>query len=110
SLGGGSPKDWAAMRRLTASPPADFTAVNQAAFASLGVTAASFSTGPMRQDGDTAQQAVTEHLTLGTIGQINIKTTIDLVNRGGRWLLRWSTSTITTHIGPDDKDSLSSPC
>ena len=59
-----SHRDWAAMRRLTASPPADFTAVNQAAFASLGVTAASFSTDPMRQAGDTAQQAVTEHLTL----------------------------------------------
>ena len=98
-----SRQDWAAMRLLTPSPPADFTAVNQAAFASLGVTAASFSTGPMRQAGDTAQQAVTEHLTLGTLGQINIKTTIDLINRGGRWLLRWSPSTITPQLHAGDK-------
>jgi len=98
-----SHQDWAGMRQLTASPPADFTAVNQAAFASLGVTAASFSTGPMRQAGDTAQQAVTEHLTLGTLGQINIKTTIDLINRGGRWLLRWFPSTIAPQLRAGDK-------
>ena len=98
-----SHQDWAAMRRLTASPPADFTAVNQAAFASLGVTAASFTPGPIRQAGDTAQQAVTEHLTLGTLGQVSIKTTIDLVNRGGRWLLRWSPSTITPQLHAGDK-------
>ena len=98
-----SHQDWAGMRQLTASPPADFTAVNQAAFASLGVTAASFSTGPMRQAGDTAQQAVTEHLTLGTLGQINIRTTIDLINRGGRWLLRWFPSTIAPQLRAGDK-------
>src|SRR5215468_12262088 len=98
-----SHQDWAAMRRLTASPPADFTAVNRAAFASLGVTGAAFTPGPLRQAGDTAQQAVTEHLTLGKLGQIKIKTTIDLVNRGGRWLLRWSPSTITPQLGVGDK-------
>lgn len=98
-----SHQDWAAMRRLTASPPADFTAVNRAAFASLGVTAASFSAGPMRQAGDTARQTVTEHLTLGTLGQISIKTTIDLVNRGGRWLLRWTPATITPRLRAGDR-------
>ena len=34
--------DWAAMRRQVAGPPADFTAVNAAAFTALGVTHASF--------------------------------------------------------------------
>ncbi len=97
-----SHKDWAGMRELTLHPPADFTAVNEAAFASLDVTAASFSTGPMRRTGDTARQAVTEHLTLAGLGQVGIRTTVDLVSRGGRWLVRWTPATIAPGLGTGD--------
>jgi len=102
-----SHRDWAGMRELAASPPADFTAVNQAAFADLGVTAASFSTGPATgpaQSADgTAHQNVTEHLTLGALGQVSIKTTISLVNRNGQWLVRWAPSTIAPALRAGDK-------
>jgi hypothetical protein len=89
-----SHRDWAGMRAFTASPPADFTAVNQAAFASLNVTAASFGAGPMQTSGDTAQQKVTEHLTLAGLGQVTIGTIIKLVNQNGQWRVHWAPSTI----------------
>ena len=38
-------QDWAAMQQLVWKPPADFTAVNQAAFTNLGVHRASFAPG-----------------------------------------------------------------
>lgn len=98
-----SHQDWAGMRMLTASPPADFTAVNQGAFTGLGVTAASFGAGPMRTNGDTARQAVTEHLTLGRLGQVSIGTTINLVNRDGRWLVSWTPATITPRLRAGDR-------
>jgi len=91
------------MRQLTATPPADFTAVNKAAFTSLGVTAAAFSAGSMHSDGDTARQNVTEHLTLGKLGQVTIGTTLSLVNRGGKWLVRWTPATITPRLRAGDK-------
>ena len=38
-------QDWAAMQQLVSQPPADFTAVNQAAFSDLGVHQATFTPG-----------------------------------------------------------------
>ena len=40
--------DWAAMRRQAAAPPRDFTRVNRGVFASLGVTSARFTAGPVQ--------------------------------------------------------------
>jgi len=91
------------MRHLIASPPSDFTAVNEAAFTSLGVTKASFSAGPMRTGRTTARQDVTEHLTLAGLGQVAIKTAITLISRDGRWLVRWTPATIAPGFGPGDK-------
>jgi cell division protein FtsI/penicillin-binding protein 2 len=82
------------MRKLTASPPSYFTDVNQGAFTSLGVSAASFSTGPMQTSGTTARQNVTEHLTLRRLGQVSVKTTINLISRNGQWLVSWAPSTV----------------
>lgn len=110
-----SHRDWTAMRQLTASPPADFAAVNQAAFASLGVTAVSFSAGPVHSDADTARQNVTEHLTLAGLGaglggrpgaglgQASIATTLNLVSQNGKWLVRWAPSTIAPKFAAGDK-------
>jgi cell division protein FtsI/penicillin-binding protein 2 len=104
-----SHRDWAGMRALTASPPSDFTAVNQAAFADLGVTAASFTAGPTQSGSGngsgngTAHQNVTEHLTLGALGRVSIRTTISLVNSNGHWLVRWAPSTIAPALRAGDK-------
>jgi hypothetical protein len=57
-------QDWAAMRRLTSDPPADFTSVNQAAFAHLTVSRAIILAGTMRISGPAASAPITERLTL----------------------------------------------
>src|ERR1700744_124531 len=47
--------DWAAMRKLAATPPATFTTANAAAFSELGVKAATFGAGRVSQKGSKAQ-------------------------------------------------------
>jgi hypothetical protein len=59
-------QDWAAMQTLTSSPPADFTAVNQAAFRALTVRQASFTAGAMHAGQSAASAPVTERLTLSS--------------------------------------------
>src|ERR1700735_5778032 len=49
-------QDWAAMRTLVAAPPADFSAVNAAALADLGVRRASYSAGALRTRGARAAE------------------------------------------------------
>src|ERR1700758_3942225 len=55
-------QDWAAMQQLVSRPPADFTAVNQAAFTDLGVHQAGFTPGQATTDGLTGAEAFTERL------------------------------------------------
>jgi hypothetical protein len=47
-------RDWPLMRRQVATPPADFAAVNGAAFSALSVTTARFSAGRVTRTGATA--------------------------------------------------------
>jgi hypothetical protein len=51
--------DWAAMQQLVSAPPADFTAVNQAAFTNLGVHQASFAPGTTTTNGSSATEPFT---------------------------------------------------
>src|SRR5215469_15675630 len=57
-------QDWAAMQQLVAQPPADFTAMNQAAFTDLRVHQASFAQGTVATSGSTATEPFTERLAL----------------------------------------------
>jgi Penicillin binding protein transpeptidase domain/NTF2-like N-terminal transpeptidase domain/Penicillin-binding Protein dimerisation domain len=99
-------QDWAAMRRLTSDPPADFTSVNQAAFSHLTVRQASFTAGPMHTDNSAASAPVTERLTLAGLGTITLKSALHLVLAQGKWLVKWSPATITPQLGPGDQLSL----
>jgi hypothetical protein len=87
-------QDWAAMQKLTSRPPADFTAVNQAAFRNLTVRRASFTTGAMHAGASTASTPVTERLTLAGLGTITVKSALHLVLTQGKWLVKWSPATI----------------
>src|ERR1700753_2397230 len=49
-----SRQDWAGVQRLGTGPPANFTAVNQAAFTGLTVQQASFTAGTVTTKKDTA--------------------------------------------------------
>src|SRR5579864_4649010 len=71
-------QDWAAMQQLVSQPPADFTAVNKAAFTSLGVHQGTFT----------------------------IKSTLNLVQNQGHWLVTWSPATIAPQLRAGDQLSV----
>ena len=70
-------------------PPADFTAVNEAAFGNLSVHKASFDAGKLQASGSTASEPFTEQLTLAGIGALRVSSVLHLVKtQGGQWLVR----------------------
>ncbi len=95
--------DWAAMRRLVASPPAAFTTVNAQAFAGLAVTTASFSAGRVSQKGAKASAPVTERYALPRAGGFESVSTVHLVQRNGVWKVAWTPATINPALGFGDR-------
>ncbi len=96
-------QDWAAMQQLVSQPPADFTAVNQAAFTNLGVHQASFTPGTTVTSGSKATEPFTERLALTGVGTITIKSTLHLVLSQGHWLVTWSPATIAPQLQAGDQ-------
>jgi cell division protein FtsI/penicillin-binding protein 2 len=99
-------QDWAAMRQLVSQPPADFTAVNQAAFTNLGVHQASFAPGIMLTSGSTATEPFTARLALASVGTITIKSTLHLAQVQGHWLVDWTPATIAPQLKAGEQLSL----
>ncbi len=99
-------QDWAGMQQLVWKPPADFTAVNRAAFADLGVHQATFSPGTVATNGSTATEPFTERLALTGVGSITIRPTLHLVQVQGHWLVSWSPATIAPPLRADDQLSV----
>jgi cell division protein FtsI/penicillin-binding protein 2 len=100
-------QDWAGMRALVDDPPADFTAVNQAAFGNLSVHRASFSAGTLDTSGSTASEPFAERLTLAGIGTITISSELHLVKSQGQWLVRWTPATIAPQLKQGDQLAVS---
>jgi cell division protein FtsI/penicillin-binding protein 2 len=96
-------QDWAAMQQLVWKPPADFTAVNQAAFADLGVHQATFTPGTVVTSGSSATEPFTERLALSGVGTITIRPTLHLVQVQGHWLVNWSPATIAPQLKAGDQ-------
>src|ERR1035438_9699597 len=86
-LAGWDSQNWTAMRQLAGHPPADFTAVNQAAFTHLSVRQASIIAGTMKTNGTAASEPITERLTLAGLGAITIRSTLHLAQQQGEWLV-----------------------
>ena len=99
-------QDWAAMQQLVSQPPADFTAVNQAAFTNLGVHRASFAPGTMVTSGSTATEPFTARLALAGVGTITIKSTLHLAQVQGHWLVDWTPATIAPQLKAGEQLSL----
>jgi cell division protein FtsI/penicillin-binding protein 2 len=95
--------DWAAMRKLAATPPAAFTAANAAAFSGLGVKAATFGAGRVSQKGSKAQARVTESFALPLVGAWRTVTTVHLVQRNGIWKVAWTPATINPALQGSDR-------
>jgi cell division protein FtsI/penicillin-binding protein 2 len=95
-------QDWAAMQQLVSQPAADFTAVNKAAFTNLGVHQATFTPGTTVTSGSKATEPFTERLALTGVGTITIKSTLNLVQNQGHWLVTWSPATIAPQLRAGD--------
>jgi len=101
-------QDWAGMRALVDDPPADFTAVNQAAFGNLSVHKASFDGGKLQASGSTASEPFTEELTLAGIGALRVSSVLHLVKtQRGQWLVRWTPATIVPQLRQGDQLAVS---
>jgi hypothetical protein len=100
-------QNWQGMRQLTDAPPADFTAVNQAAVKDLDVRSATFTGGTAVTTNNTASEPVTEHLTLTGLGALTIRTDLHLTqNQQGTWLVNWSPSVIDPQLKAGDHFSV----
>lgn len=99
-------RDWAGMRRLVASPPADFTAVSAAALTDLGVRQASYTAGKLKTSGSSASEPVTQRLAIPGIGAVTIKTVLRLVQQSGTWRVSWTPATIAPQLKPGGKLAL----
>src|SRR6516165_10499189 len=99
-------QDWAAMQQLVAQSPADFTAVNQAAFSDLGVHQASFTPGTTTTSGSSATDPFPERLAQSGVGTLTISPTLHLVQVQGHWLVNWSPATIAPQLKAGDQLSV----
>jgi cell division protein FtsI/penicillin-binding protein 2 len=99
-------QDWAAMRRLVASPPADFAAMNMAARTDLGVRSASYAAGRLKITGGRAAGPVTQRLEIAGLGAITVRTVLRLTRRAGAWHVAWSPATIAPQLRPGGRLSL----
>src|ERR1700753_152115 len=86
--------DWAAMRKLVATPPPTFTAANAAAFSALGVQAAAFSAGRVSESGSKAHARVTESFAVPEAGAYRTATVVHMVQRNDVWKVAWTPATI----------------
>src|ERR1700760_4867375 len=96
-------QDWAGMQKLVASPPADFAAVNQAAFTDLSVHQASFTPGTVSTSGSSASMPFTAQLTLTGLGAVTLRPTMHLVQVQGHWLVSWTPATIAPGLENGDR-------
>ena len=82
------------MRHFVEDPPAAFASINEAALSDLGVTKARYEAGSPVVSGTAARVLVTERLTIPGFGVWKVQTTLHLVERSSRWLVKWSPETI----------------
>ena len=90
--------DWPAMRALVARPPASFAAVNAAALSDLGVTKASYVSGPVTQNGTSARVPETQRLRLAGVGTIAVRSVLRLTATPAGWRVAWSPAAIAPQL------------
>ena len=99
-------RDWAGMRDLVRSPPADFAAVNAAVLSNLSVRRAVYQGGRVRVSGLTAREPVTERLALAGLGTIVVHPVLHLSEVDKTWVVNWSPATIAPQLQPGGTLSL----
>ncbi len=95
--------DWAAMRKVVATPPPHFISANTAAFKALGVTTASFTAGRVTQKNAKAQARVSQAFSLPHVGTWRTATVVHLLQRNGIWKVAWTPATINPALRGTDQ-------
>lgn len=101
-----SRQQWPTMAKLANHPPADFVNVNKSAWSDLGVRSATFSPAPVARSGPSATSALAAHLSLAGFGQLDLHSTVKLVDVSGHWLVDWNPSTISDQLASGDSFSV----
>ncbi len=99
------------MRAQVTDPPKDFHAVNASVFTGLAVTRATITAGRVRtaKSGNTASAPITERYELPELGAWSIASTVHLVKRRDRWLVKWTPETIDPKLStPGDTIAINS--
>jgi cell division protein FtsI/penicillin-binding protein 2 len=96
-----------AMAALVRRPPADFRAANAAVVSDLDVTASRYRAGAVIRHGSRATVPVTSTLTLAVGVHLTLHSTLALRLAQGRWLIDWTSRTISAALAPADHLALS---
>ena len=95
--------DWSGMGQYVDRPPQNFATMGPAITASLGASSVTHQVGAVTRKGSSATAPVASRYVLPGIGTWNVSTTLDLVERSGRWLVQWSSSAIDPALRPGSR-------
>jgi cell division protein FtsI/penicillin-binding protein 2 len=91
--------EWTAMASLVDQPPADFAASAPALTSGLHATGATYRAAVVSTKGSSATAAVSATYDLPAIGSWPVQSTLDLVKKSGRWLVRWGPQAVDPQLG-----------
>jgi cell division protein FtsI/penicillin-binding protein 2 len=92
--------DYAAMAKLVARPPADFTDFHQGLVDTLHLSHQDHAAGDVREQGDRARVALTNRYTTQSFGAWETHGKLALVRRNDKWRVTWSPQQIDTRLTP----------
>jgi cell division protein FtsI/penicillin-binding protein 2 len=99
-VGAWNRRDYDAMAKLVAKPPADFADVHRGLVEQLRLSREEHRAADVREDGDRARVALTNQYTTDPFGEWESRGTLELVRRDDVWRILWSPQQIDTRLTP----------
>jgi cell division protein FtsI/penicillin-binding protein 2 len=97
--------DYAAMAGLVSHPPTDFVAFNRQVASDLRLTEATHDLDTISTSGSTGTADLTNHMTLGSLGTLRVRTRLPLTDASGSWKVQWSPRSIVPSLRSEDSVS-----
>jgi cell division protein FtsI/penicillin-binding protein 2 len=94
------------MAALTASPPADFAALNNEVYQDLPGTGTTITAGQLLASQQDATEPVTEQIRFADLGTITVHDTLHLTYQDGKGLAAWSPGMVLPGFAPGDRFKL----
>lgn len=91
-------QDWAGMRALVSSPPADFVQVHTDMVKSLGITGVTVTAGPLQVTGTAEAASYSAVVTLKGLGDWPYQGSIRLAEFKRRWKVVWTPATLEPQL------------